>query len=138
MPDFLIELNKDGTIRQTYKDGMPIPGAKLEMRESIVQTYFKACEKNLLEMKKITDDSDLRRLFGLQSFLMSLLGVEAFLNVFFHAVAREKKPRRCLEYSPKASIDGRRDRQPVTQISLWISYFISETIKSKTQRTLQS
>ena len=61
---------------------------RLEPAYAIVSTYFKLAGGNLRPM--ICDvDAEMRRFHGLQAFLMSLTGVEAFTNVFFLLHGRE-------------------------------------------------
>jgi hypothetical protein len=104
VPNFLTEQNEDGTIKATYKDGTRIDtGFRLEMPQAIVQTYFKLAFRNLREMKEDGDQADNRH-FGLQSFLMSLLGVEAFLNVFFHIVGRQKNLPQVIDLANKSRV----------------------------------
>ena len=88
---FTFDLNPDGSISQIYKDGEPFEtGTRLEMPTVIVQTYFKSALRNLHQMTASDEDRDENRQYGLQCFLMSLVGTEAFINVFFHLVGRER------------------------------------------------
>lgn len=88
MPHFAFKTNDD-SIKQIYKDGQPHDKAvKLEPLFSIVTIYFKLAEFNLDEVGKQAE-GDGRRFFGVQSFLMSLIGLEAFTNTFFHLRAEE-------------------------------------------------
>ncbi|TPI37396.1 hypothetical protein FJ414_13665 [Mesorhizobium sp. B3-1-6] len=89
MPDFVIELQEDGTIRQVFKDGEPHQGAvRLEQLFSVVTVYFKLAALNLDSMIK-QEQGEQRRWFGLQSFIMSLTGLEAFTNTFFYLRGQE-------------------------------------------------
>ena len=82
---FTFDLKPDGSISQIYKDGEPFEtGTRLEMPTVIVQTYFKSALRNLHQMTASDEDRDENRQYGLQCFLMSLVGTEAFINVFFH------------------------------------------------------
>ena len=91
MPHFIFDTNQDGSISKIYKDGAPVEtGVRLEMPFSIVHTYFKSAVRNLNRMTASDEDRDENRHHGLQCFLMSLVGTEAFLNVFFHLVGRER------------------------------------------------
>lgn len=84
MPHFYFDTNEDGSIRQIYRDGQPHnESVTLESVYSIVTPYFRLAASNLSQMTAQTS-SDERRLFGMQSFLMSLTGLEAFTNTFFH------------------------------------------------------
>jgi hypothetical protein len=81
----------DGKIKAIYKDGQPLSTAvSLEMPQAIVQTYFKSAFRDYRAMTANAEDKDDNRHHGLQSFLMSLTGLEAFLNVHFHMVGMEK------------------------------------------------
>ena len=91
MAHFVFQLNEDETIRSIHKDGVLVATAtRLEMPVAIVQTYFKSAIRDLAQMTLDDADRDANRHHGLQCFLMSLVGVEAFLNVFFHQVGRER------------------------------------------------
>lgn len=89
MPHFIFDSNEDGTIRQVLKDGEPHQDAvRLEQLFSVVTIYFKLAAFNLGQMVQ-QEQSEQRRCFGLQSFLMSLTGLEAFTNTFFHLRGQE-------------------------------------------------
>jgi len=89
MPHFTFDLNEDGTILHILRDGHPYQEeVKLEQLFSIVTTYFKLANQNLLQMIQL-ENSDERRSYGLQSFLMSFTGLEAFINTYFHLRGRE-------------------------------------------------
>jgi hypothetical protein len=87
MPHFHFELERDGKIREIYKDGVAVDGrVRLEMSNSIVQTYFSGAWNNVRAMVSDQDPKEARH-YGLQAFLMSLVGLEAFVNVYFHRLA---------------------------------------------------
>lgn len=89
MPRFQVYQDSDGTVRRILKDGLPYEqNLKLEAPFTIVQTYFLAAKRNLDIMTSGADQDSLRY-HGLQAFLMSLVGLEAFLNVFFHLKSLE-------------------------------------------------
>ncbi len=89
MPNFMLETNPNGSIKQIYKDGQPYNQAiRLERPFDLVTIYFKTARGNLGAMGGTTEQ-ELLRSYGLQSFLMSLTGVEAFTNVFFHVYANK-------------------------------------------------
>jgi hypothetical protein len=89
MAHFYIEADDDGIAAQILKDGQPYKGPfVLEAVHSIPSTYFRLGQMNLDTMKKCSEASD-RRLFGLQAFLMSLTGLEAFINTYYHLRAKE-------------------------------------------------
>ena len=89
MSRFVIKFKEDGTVSQIYKDGYPHNEAvKLEQLFSVVKIYFELCRLNLKQMAEQSDDEG-RRYFGIQSFLMSLTGLEAFTNTFFHLRGEE-------------------------------------------------
>lgn len=80
-----------GRIKAIYREGKQLTkGIRLEPPSAIVQTYFKAAFRNCRAMTENEDDREDNRHNGLQSFLMSLVGLEAFLNIHFHMVGREK------------------------------------------------
>lgn len=89
MPHFIFDSNEDGTIARILKDGQPHDEAvRLEQAFSIVTTYFRLAASNVARMEGEAQ-RDARRSLGLQSFLMSLTGLEAFTNTYFHLRARE-------------------------------------------------
>ena len=97
MPHFQLITNEDGSIAQILCDGVPYQEAvRLEPAYAIVSTYFKLAAGNLNSMTP-EKDAELRRFHGLQAFLMSLTGVEAFTNVFFLIYGRERQDARLLE-----------------------------------------
>lgn len=89
MPHFLVETDNDGAIRQVLKDGVPYDsGFVLEQHFSVVTTYFKIATRNLAALEAAQSQED-RRCFGLQSFIMSMTGLEAFANTYYHHRANE-------------------------------------------------
>ena len=91
MPHFELRLNEDGSVAEILRDGeLYNESVSLEPANQIVSTYFKIGSANLKLMVGQEDD-ELRRAAGLQSFLMTLTGVEAFTNVFFQRYALEHK-----------------------------------------------
>lgn len=89
MPHFDIITNEDGSIAQILRDGvLHDEGVKLEQVHQIVSAYFKIARADLDAMRAAQSD-EVKRFYGLQAFLMSLTGVEAFTNVFFHLLAME-------------------------------------------------
>lgn len=95
MPHFEFDFNEDGSIHAIYKDDKPYEsGITLEMPNAIVQTYFASALRNLAKMKLSDDPNEDagpdNRHYGLQSFLMSLVGTEAFINIYFHLAGLEK------------------------------------------------
>jgi hypothetical protein len=91
MPHFTVTTNEDGSVSELLEDGVKCDRAiKLEPANAIVATYFKIAASNLNFMK--CENSDVsRRFHGLQAFLMALTGVEAFTNVFFTLLGRERQ-----------------------------------------------
>ena len=90
MPHFLIETNDDESVRRILRDGeIYAEQLALEQHFSIVTTYFRSAGASLSQMNLETDNSRLR-LMGLQSFVMSLTGLEAFANTYFHVRADEQ------------------------------------------------
>ncbi len=89
MPNFVFETNGDGSIARILKDGQPLEGSvRLEQLYSVVTIYFRLAAHHLALMAQF-EDRDQRRAIGLQSFLMSLAGLEAFTNTSFHLRAQE-------------------------------------------------
>jgi hypothetical protein len=86
MPHFSLTLDESGNVQQLLRDGQPVQGTALEQHYSVVSGYFRSAQSNLDAMEAATD-SKVRRSLGLQSFLMSLTGLEAFANTYFHALA---------------------------------------------------
>lgn len=83
MAHYHLETNDDGSIRRILRDGEPNPtSVSLEQLFSIVTLYFKVAGSNLQLLEK-EDSKPLRRAYGVQAFIMSLTGVEAFTNTYF-------------------------------------------------------
>ena len=83
MPHFSIELNDDGTTREIFRDGQPHQESlTLGQLYSVVTIYFNLAASNLSHHSREQTKNG-RRSFGLQSFLMSLTGLEAFSNTYF-------------------------------------------------------
>lgn len=90
MPHFTILTDNDGRVQKILRDGEPYnERVTLEPPHQIVSTYFKIARANLDAMKTVREAKQ-KRHYGLQAFLMSLTGVEAFTNVFFQLRARER------------------------------------------------
>ncbi|WP_428408679.1 hypothetical protein [Hyphococcus sp.] len=89
MPHFFLRQSDDGAIEQVLKDGEPHQEAvQLEQLYTIVTIYFRLASRNIEQMSQL-ERCEERRGFGLQSFLMSLTGLEAFTNTFFHLRSQE-------------------------------------------------
>lgn len=83
MPHYEFEMDEDGRITRILKDGAVHPhGVTLELPTGTTQTFFKASARSLHAMTD-TDDKNIRRSQGIQSYLMALLGLEAFVNIYF-------------------------------------------------------
>ncbi|RYY13447.1 MAG: hypothetical protein EON55_10330, partial [Alphaproteobacteria bacterium] len=83
MAHYHLETNDDGSIRRILRDGEPNPASvSLEQLFSIVTLYFKVAGSNIQMLEK-EDSKPLRRAYGVQAFIMSLTGVEAFTNTYF-------------------------------------------------------
>jgi hypothetical protein len=103
MPHFQFDIEEDGKVRAIYKDGKLVEGrVQLEMSNSIVQTYFSSALRNIQQMRPDQDKTESRH-YGLQGFLMGLVGLEAFVNVYFHRIALSKHDNKML-----AILDDRR------------------------------
>jgi len=91
MAEFVFEQNADGTIQKILKDGNPQnTEVRLEQVFSVVTIYFESARHNLAQMNGENDSRSRRRL-GMQCFLMSLMGLEAFTNTYFLLRGREQK-----------------------------------------------
>lgn len=95
-------MHADGKRVETiFKDGEPVPGSiRLELPSQVPQTYFLAALKHLSEMAPDAHWSDLRT-SGVQGFLMALIGLEAFVNIYFSQIAREKRLHEALDMIAK-------------------------------------
>lgn len=83
MAHYHLETNDDGSIKHILRDGEPNPASvSLEQLFSIVTLYFKVAGSNIRLLEK-EDSKPLRRAYGVQAFIMSLTGVEAFTNTYF-------------------------------------------------------
>ena len=90
MVEFVVELDKDNKRKAAFKDGVPFDqDLQLEPVHEIVKIYFQLANQNLYAMSKSADQKE-KRSFGLQAFLMSLTGLEAFANCYFHIRGAEK------------------------------------------------
>lgn len=91
MAHFNILTNEDGSVAQILRDGEPYDQAvNLEPPHQIVSAYFKIARTNLDAMATAIHSEE-KRALGLQSFVMSLTGIEAFTNVFFHVLSKERQ-----------------------------------------------
>lgn len=89
MAHFSIETNDSGAVRRILRDGEThSKGVSLEQLFSIVTLYFKAAEANIRLMEREAERS-LLRTYGVQSFMMSLTGIEAFSNTYFRLRGEE-------------------------------------------------
>ncbi len=83
MAHFEIQQDQDGKICEIIRDGKKVAAPfKLEQPDSIVKIYFDIASSSLLQLETV-EQHEKRRAFGLQSFLMSLTGLEAFANTYF-------------------------------------------------------
>ncbi|WP_028967918.1 hypothetical protein [Sphingomonas phyllosphaerae] len=89
MPHYHIDTHENGSIRGILRDGEPQPeSVSLEQLFSIVTLYFKLAGSNLQLLER-ADSKPLRRAHGVQAFIMSLTGVEAFTNTYFKLRGQE-------------------------------------------------
>jgi hypothetical protein len=89
MPHYVFRTGENDKIVEILRDGQPhAGGVRLEQAFSIVTVYFRLAASNLSQMSP-EQPGQQRRAAGLQSFLMSLTGLEAFTNTYFHLRARE-------------------------------------------------
>lgn len=97
MAHFLIETNDDGSVQRILRDGEPhAEGVSLEQLFSIVTLYFKVARSNIEFLEK-EDEKPLRRAYGVQSFVMSLTGLEAFTNTYFKLQGKELGNRKMID-----------------------------------------
>lgn len=83
MPHYHIDTHENGSIRRILRDGELQPeSVSLEPLFSIGTLYFKLAVSNLQLLER-EDSKPLRRAYGVQAFIMSLTGVEAFTNTYF-------------------------------------------------------
>lgn len=83
MPHYYIETHDNGSVRRILRDGEPqTESLSLEQLFSIATLYFKLAGSNLQLLER-EEAKPLRRAYGVQAFIMSLTGVEAFTNTFF-------------------------------------------------------
>lgn len=83
MAHYHLEPDDDGSIRRILRDGEPnLNSVALEQLVSIVTLYFKVAGSNL-QLLEQEESPPLRRAYGVQAFIMSLTGVEAFANTYF-------------------------------------------------------
>lgn len=102
MPHFDFITNEDGSIAQIVRDGvLHHELVTLEPAHQIVSTYFKIAAADLAGMKN--GGGEQCRRYGLQAFLMSLTGVEAFNNIFFQRLAMERNKPELLAAVSKQS-----------------------------------
>lgn len=102
MPHFTFDIGDDDIVRGVYKDGVLIETeARLEMPHMVVQTYFRSAILALHGMTADDNDREANRRHGVQCFLMALVGTEAFLNIFFHVVGRERKLPKVVDLATK-------------------------------------
>jgi hypothetical protein len=84
MAHYYFETDDEGEITRVLKDGQPHDGGfVLEQAFAIVRVYFKAADKILSEIAE-NEEQERCRMVGLNAFLMSMTGLEAFTNVYFH------------------------------------------------------
>ena len=90
MPHFEIILDSSGAVETVVKDGKKF-GKKVQLEQlySSSAFYFKAAIENIRRMEQKENELFLEML-GVQSFLMSLTGLEAFTNSYFMLRAKEK------------------------------------------------
>ncbi|MEN3974599.1 hypothetical protein [Emcibacter sp. SYSU 3D8] len=97
MPHFDIETTEGGSVRRILRDGEPYnESVSLEPLFSVVTVYFQAAAANL-HLLDNEATRERRRAYGVQSFVMSLTGVEAFTNTYFRLRANELSNQRMLE-----------------------------------------
>lgn len=102
MPHYVIIQNEDGTIKSIEKDGAshetPV---QLEQHYRLSSIFFESASECLEAMSNAEED-DRRRKLGIQSFIMVLTGLEAFVNTFFHQISIAKNDEKSIEYIQKS------------------------------------
>ena len=89
MPHFIFHNTEDGSISHITKDGEHLAtSVTLVHPNQIIRTYFQAAARALV-VHDAAVGIDEKIQIGVQGFLASLFGLEAFLNVFFLIAARE-------------------------------------------------
>jgi hypothetical protein len=89
MPQYHVDTNDDGSVRRIVRDGVEhSESVSLEQLYSIVTLYFKVAASNIAALE-VAEEKPLRRAHGVQSFVMSLTGLEAFANTYFKLRAGE-------------------------------------------------
>lgn len=89
MPHFHIISDESGSVVRIERDGKNIRGPlQLEQAFSVSSFYFKAAAVNLDNLVR-PENLELREQYGVQAFLLSLTGVEAFLNTCYLLRAQE-------------------------------------------------
>lgn len=84
MPRYVIHTSDDQTIANITKDGLPFEESfRFVTVHAISSFYFRISYDVLKTMDGVSDEGALRAA-GVHSFLMALMGVEAFTNVYFH------------------------------------------------------
>ena len=103
MPQFEFKINEDGSIARILRGNLPhAQSVTLEQVYSVVTIYFRLAETNLMQLSGQTSNEK-KRSFGLQSFLMSLTGLEAFTNTYFHLRGDQLKNNEILRRIEKRS-----------------------------------
>lgn len=83
MAHYFIEMNEDDSVRRILRDGEPnAASVSLEQLYAIATLYFKIAVSNIQLLER-ENAKPLRRAYGVQAFVMSLTGVEAFTNTYF-------------------------------------------------------
>ena len=90
MVEYVVKTDDDGKRIEAFKDGSVFEqDLLLEPVYARVKIFFQLANNYLREMDLHTDKNE-KRAFGMQSFLMSLIGLEAFGNCYFHIRAVQK------------------------------------------------
>jgi len=110
MAHFSFTTDQEGRVTEILKDGAPHPeSVTLEQVYAVLRTYFEAAHFNIRAMPSATPAS--LRFHGLQAFLMTLTGVEAFTNVYFHLKADQtQRPDIMAQVEGRASVAKRLEK----------------------------
>lgn len=103
MPRFIIEIDENEIIKKVTRDGVEYGEAfEIEQLFSIPSIYFMSSAKNI-ELIGKEEEQKLRRALGIQSFLNSMIGVEAFCNTFFYFIGMKNNNNKIINSVKKTN-----------------------------------
>jgi hypothetical protein len=90
MPHYEILLDNSGAVTSVERDGKSVKhDVQLEQLYSVSTFYFNSAIENIKRLEQ-KENIAFSETLGVQSFLMSLTGLEAFINTYFLLRAQEK------------------------------------------------